>query len=173
MQEEVVQLGSLRFKRNKAAEYGPQVASVARELIKFSSMESYLNYYNGTIEERQQILPLSERSEFFNNYIYTDVQSGGMVPTIFLGLIDKYGQLVTTNRGSEINFRLKTQDDVTEITGVTNFYSAYGTFNMSGMGLLTQPDSEIMISLIVSGIDMTVPSNAAYLNQMLGVENES
>ena len=96
-----------------------------------------------------------------------------MVPTIFLGLIDKYGQLVTTNRGSEINFRLKTQDDVTEITGVTNFYSAYGTFNMSGMGLLTQPDSEIMISLIVSGIDMTVPSNAAYLNQMLGVENES
>ena len=146
---------------------------MARELIKFSSMESYLNYYNGTIEERQQILPLSERSEFFNNYIYTDVQSGGMVPTIFLGLIDKYGQLVTTNRGSEINFRLKTQDDVTEITGVTNFYSAYGTFNMSGMGLLTQPDSEIMISLIVSGIDMTVPSNAAYLNQMLGVENES
>ena len=82
-----------------------------------------------------------------------------MVPTIFLGLIDKYGQLVTTNRGSEINFRLKTQDDVTEITGVTNFYSAYGTFNMSGMGLLTQPDSEIMISLIVSGIDMTVPTN--------------
>ena len=136
-------------------------------------MESYLNYYNGTIEERQQILPLSERSEFFNNYIYTDVQSGGMVPTIFLGLIDKYGQLVTTNRGSEINFKLKTQDDVTEITGVTNFYSAYGTFNMSGMGLLTQPDSEIMISLIVSGIDMTVPSNAAYLNQMLGVENVS
>ena len=146
---------------------------MARELIKFSSMESYLNYYNGTIEERQQILPLSERSEFFNNYIYTDVQSGGMVPTIFLGLIDKYGQLVTTNRGSEINFKLKTQDDVTEITGVTNFYSAYGTFNMSGMGLLTQPDSEIMISLIVSGIDMTVPSNAAYLNQMLGVENVS
>ena len=77
-----------------------------------------------------------------------------MIPTIFLGLIDKYGQLVTTNRGSEINFKLKQIDDITEITGVTNFYSAYGTFNMSGMGLLTQPNSEIILELIVSGIDI-------------------
>lgn len=51
-------------------------------------------------------MPEADRASFFNNYIYTDVQSGGDVPTIYLGLIDKYGQLVTINRGSEISFRL-------------------------------------------------------------------
>ena len=52
-------------------------------------------------------MPELDRTEFFDNYIYTGVQSGGNVPTIFLGLIDKYGQLVTINRGSQINFNLK------------------------------------------------------------------
>ena len=80
---------------------------MARELIKFSSEASYLNYYNGTTAMKQALVPKDDRDGFFNNYIYTDVQSGSMVPTIYLGLIDKYGQLVTTNRGSEINFRLK------------------------------------------------------------------
>lgn len=47
-----VKYGSLRFKNNKAEEYGPEIASVARELIKFGSEETYLKYYSGTKEER-------------------------------------------------------------------------------------------------------------------------
>ena len=29
----------------------------------------------------------------------------------------------------------------TKITGVTTFYSAYGTYKMSGMGLITSPQN--------------------------------
>lgn len=48
----MLSFGSLKFQGNKASEYGPEIASVARELIKFSSEEAYLSYYNGTIAER-------------------------------------------------------------------------------------------------------------------------
>lgn len=62
---------------------------------------------------------------------------------------------------------------MTKITGVTNFYSAYGTYNMSGMGLITKPQSEIIVSLTVQGIDIVVPSNAAYLREQFGVDELS
>ena len=52
---------------------------------------------------------------------------------------------------------------------MTNFYSAFGTFNMSGMDLTTTPSSKIMVDLIVSGIDMQVPSNTKYLKKQLGL----
>ena len=87
----VVTYGNLRFTNNQAGEYGPEIASVARELIKFSDVQTYLRYYNGTSQERQQLVPFQDRETFFNDYIYDGVQSGGNVPTIFLGLIDKYG----------------------------------------------------------------------------------
>lgn len=92
------------------------------------------------------------------------------MPTLFLGLIDKYGQLVTINRGSHINFKLKIPEDedglfATEILGVTDFFSAYGTYNMSGMGLLTAPGNEIFVALTIDAVDWNVPSNADYLRE--------
>ena len=54
-------------------------------------------------------------------------------------------------------------DFATKITGVTNFYSAYGTYNMSGMGLITSPGNKIIVSLGVDGVDLQVPSTADYL----------
>ena len=53
-----VKYGSLTFRNNKAVEYGPEIASVARELINFGestiegSTSVYLNYYNGTQSDR-------------------------------------------------------------------------------------------------------------------------
>lgn len=57
---------------------------------------------------------------------------------------------------------------VTEIIGVTEFYSAFGTYNMSGMMLLSQPGVDIPVRLIVSSVDVTVPSVAEYLADELG-----
>ena len=93
------------------------------------------------------------------------------MPTIFLGLMDKYGQIVNINRGSMINFKLnvpkvqRNVDFATQILGVTNFSSFYGTYNMSGMGLLTAPGNEIIVNLTVFGIDLDIPSNRDYLRQ--------
>ena len=83
--------GSLRFQDNKATEYGPEIASVARELIRFESEETYLKYYKGNNEERQELVSMGDRATFFNDYVYNGVQSGGQLPTVYMGLIDKYG----------------------------------------------------------------------------------
>ena len=65
--------GSLTFRGNNATEYGPEIASVARELIIFNQTETYLNYYHGTVEQRQELVPESDRSKFFNNYTFEGV----------------------------------------------------------------------------------------------------
>lgn len=56
----------------------------------------------------------------------------------------------------------------TKIIGVTDFFSAYGTYNMSGMGLVTGPGSDLNVNLTVYGIDLKVPSNREYLSEQLG-----
>ena len=37
--------GTLRFKNNAAEEYGPEIASLARELVKFNDTATYEKYY--------------------------------------------------------------------------------------------------------------------------------
>lgn len=44
--------GTLRFMNNFAEEYGPEIASVARELVKFNDTETYLKYYSGSVLAR-------------------------------------------------------------------------------------------------------------------------
>ena len=45
-------------------------------------------------------------------------------------------------------------------TGVTEFYSAYGTFNMSGIGIISDPGIELTAKLYIeNAIDASIPSN--------------
>ena len=88
-----------------------------------------------------------------------------------------YGQIVQTNKGSKIKFALTDESQTdgefpTKITGVTDFYSAYGTYKMSGMGILTKPGEKIAVTLTIDAIDFTNPSNIAFLTEKLGPELE-
>ena len=82
---------------------------------------------------------------------------------------------MATNEGSEINFRLKTpkQDEatdsyfVTDIIGVTDFFSAYGTYNVSGMGLISSQGAELNVNVEVYAIDTRVPDIYDYLSRNL------
>ena len=64
---------------------------MARELIRFANEASYEKYYKGNATTWKELVDEQDRASFFNDYIFKGVQSGGDVPTIFLGLIDKYG----------------------------------------------------------------------------------
>lgn len=79
-----------------------------------------------------------------------DIQSGGYIPARYYGLVDKYNQIVSTNKGSQISLSLTDRSTInnqtnfiTGLFGVTSFYSAYGTFNMSAIMLLTGPGTSI------------------------------
>jgi len=77
----------MTFSGNFAEEYGPEIAGVAQELIMLESESEYLRYMDRTSSERYK--PARQR-EFFQSYSFTEVQSGGNVPTVYFGLVDKY-----------------------------------------------------------------------------------
>lgn len=79
-------LGSLY--NNSAQSYGDNIASFARELIVIEDSEVYLSYFNRSTKSIvANIVP-------FTSYIFDNVQSGDFIPIIYLGVIDKYGQIV-------------------------------------------------------------------------------
>ena len=49
------------MENNRAEIYGPEVAGIARELIKFRDEATYLQYYNQTNPNRQELVPKDQR----------------------------------------------------------------------------------------------------------------
>ena len=71
-------------------------------------------------------------------------------------------QVVTTNSGSLITFTAinKTIGVFnTSIVGVTRFFSAYGVYNVSGMRLISAPNStQNMFMTVEDAVDLSIPS---------------
>ena len=66
---------------------------------------------------------------------------------------------------SHLGTRLvKTSKFKTEVTGFKDFFSMYGVFNMTGMGILSEPAITIPGVLTFNGIDNTIPSVNAFLS---------
>lgn len=57
----VISWGSNTMENNRAEIYGPEVAGIARELIKFRDEATYLQYYNQTNPNRQELVPKDQR----------------------------------------------------------------------------------------------------------------
>ena len=71
--------------------------------------------------------------------------SGGSIPTTYLGLVDQYGQVVTSDSVSKLEFKVAqlTQGLLfeTQVSGVSNFFPLYGVYNVSGLLVIADPDS--------------------------------
>jgi len=63
--------------------------------------------------------------------------SGGFIPTTYLALVDKYGQIVTSDSVSRLEFLVKLGagegDFTTDVSGVTSFFPLNGVYNVSGL----------------------------------------
>jgi hypothetical protein len=83
---------------NNASTYGNNIASFARELVKIDDSDTYLKYFN---KSSTDIITVNTTLTSFS---FENVQSGGFIPTVFFGVIDKYGQIVPTTSGRMIQF---------------------------------------------------------------------
>ena len=89
-------------------------------------------------------------------------------------MVDDELQVVTTDTGSMIQFQAVNSSInssfSTQISGVSKFFSTYGVFKVSGMGLSSDPNSTQKLILSVSddgGINFKHnPSVKAYLNSV-------
>ena len=76
--------------------------------------------------------------------------------------MDDQDQVVTINSGSEILFTVVNQTIgvfPTMVVGVEKFFSAFGVYNVSGMQLVSAPNStQHVIMTVIDAVDLSVPS---------------
>lgn len=173
---EEIKFGTLTFVNNTAVEYGPEIASMVQRLIRFTSEEQYLSYFDQSSPTRQ--LPVEylvgRAPAWYAKDMFYGVQSGGYITARYYGLVDMYNQIVSINQGKEIKLsiinresRLNSEFPPPSLVGVTSFFSAYGTYNMSGMALTTGPGEKIYATLEILAVDVSIPSNAKYLRKQM------
>ncbi|CDW77647.1 UNKNOWN [Stylonychia lemnae] len=108
-------------------------------------------------------------------------RSGDQLSTMYLALIDKYGQIVTTNSNSKItvsvcaiskNNLISTKYQPI-IEGQIIFYSETEVFTVTGLQFTGQPGLSYQIVFYTDGIDNSKPANRQYLQQSNNEEKQS
>ena len=94
--------------------------------------------------------------------------SGGSIPTTYLALVDEYDQVVTSDSSVMIEFLVDNTNAgsntfESEVYGQTKFYSINGVYNITGLYLIADPDSNQSLQMINRGIDVTIPSVKTFL----------
>jgi len=56
------------------------------------------------------------------------------------------------------------------VSGVSNFYPAFGVYNVSGLQIVAQPDSEQNLIILSEAVDLSILMNQEYLSEQFGVE---
>jgi hypothetical protein len=70
------------------------------------------------------------------------LQSGKVIPSQYLGLVDKYDQVVATNKGSRVSITVG-GEPVPFLRGTPEFFSANGVYAVANMELTTEPGASV------------------------------
>jgi len=132
---------------------------MARSIIELTAAE-YTNYFDQENPSRFDAIDIWENKGVLVDLIMDGVQSGGFLNPVYLAAVDKYGQVVSTNKGQLIKAELieydspkKANDDFkTRIEGNTNFFSAYGVYNISGLLLEASGGAVLSLDLNVDDV---------------------
>mmetsp|Transcript_27991 Transcript_27991/g.32080 ORF Transcript_27991/g.32080 Transcript_27991/m.32080 type:complete len:126 (+) Transcript_27991:859-1236(+) len=103
---------------------------------------------------------------------FSGVMSGGSIPTTYLALVDQYNQVVTSDNSVMIEFKVTASTQTTQFTsevyGQTKFYSVNGVYNITGLYLIADPNSNQNLVLYNYGIDVNIPIVQSFLYNLLG-----
>eukprot|EP00347_Sterkiella_histriomuscorum_P001991 403369895 len=167
---------SVKYSSNKALLYGNDVSCFAQRLATVNS-----TYYNSFLAERstdeeslRQLQTTSTSSQLVTDTSIKSQQSGGYIPTTYMGLVDKYGQIVGSDSSSKIRAIVDT--DFTKnnnsansyppvIEGSTQFQVSFGVVSITGIQLTATPGYNFSLSFTTDGIDTSKKSNKDYLSE--------
>ena len=94
---------SSKVSDNNATIYGKDFACFARE-IKILAEADYTYYINEEGTNDLAAKTDSSESESLSRLDFSGVMSGGSIPTTYLGLVDEYGQVVTSDSSVMTDF---------------------------------------------------------------------
>ncbi|CDW85156.1 UNKNOWN [Stylonychia lemnae] len=173
--EPIFQQENINFINNSADQYGDDIASIAQNL-KSINLEQYLNHLKkiGLMTEKRR-LQLTKISQEFIQSNQTDEinqqRSGGNVKTLYLALIDKYGQIIGSDFKSKVRVTVETSNlDQQQsmyppiIEGGINYLMIGGIAVIEDLCFVGTPGVSFELIFSTDGIDVTKKSNVEAMN---------
>jgi hypothetical protein len=162
--DEPIDIGTTTFTNNNAVLYGDDISAVAEQLLTVSE-----EFYNANIISTRRSL-IDDDDPYPTNTVSSQM-SGGELPTFYIGIFDKYGNLVKSENDALLRPEIVNPISVTVanstyepfITETASITSINGLFKASGISMTGFPTSTQTIKFTTSVIDDTLPPNAAYL----------
>jgi hypothetical protein len=162
--DEPVDIDTTTFTNNNAVVYGDDISAVAQQLATVSEA-----YYNANMMSSRRSL-IDDNDPYPNNTVSSQM-SGGELPTLYIGIFDKYGNLVKSENGALLRPAVENPISVTVanstyepfITETASITSTNGLLKVEGLSITGFPPSIQTIKFTTSVIDDTLPPNAAYL----------
>ena len=100
----------------------------------------------------------------------TNQQSGGTMPSIYLALVDEFGQYVGSDSSSTATISIVSsttgQTYTPTIVGTTTQTASRGMFAFSSLVFTAEPNKTFSLSFSTTGIDSSKPSNSVYLSNL-------
>ena len=168
-------LSGSNVSNNTATIYGIDYACFPREIRELD--EAVYQYYAEEEGSLSRVPDEFESADSITNLIFNGVMSGGSIPTTYLALVDEYGQIVTSDDSSLIEFTIEEapagSQFTSEVYGQTKFYALNGVYNISGLFLIADPNSSQSLNLNAYGIDVSIPVVDEFLDNLFGSYTQS
>jgi len=161
---------------NYAELYGDDVGAISQNLVsiavsEYSSQTAMGSNSSRRLEGKGKWKGRFLETESSTSKILESLQSGNILPNIYIGLADKYGNIVGTDITSKLTVRVDTDFNQAEgalryspvLTGNSSFTAVGGVFNASDISFTGSPGFGYKIWFETDGIDNSKPSNEAYL----------
>jgi predicted outer membrane repeat protein len=155
-----INISLVTFTDNSAEKYGNDYACFAQKIIRIDEDEYTAN--KNTVRRR-----LEGTLDGADSISLTYQQSGSSLPTIYLALVDEFGQYVgsdstsTATIGIESSTSNETYTPV--LSGTVSQTAINGMYKFSDLKFTAEPGRTFELSFSTNGIDSSTPSNAAYL----------
>ena len=98
---------------------------------------------------------------------YKTRRSGDYLPTMYIGLVDKYGQIVGVSENEKLTISIGEETEISKykpvLGGKSEYYSSYGIFVIDNVEFTGTPGQKYQVFLKTDAIDIDKPSNKEYL----------
>eukprot|EP00347_Sterkiella_histriomuscorum_P002765 403366887 len=154
---------NMRLLENKANIYADNIGCFPQKL--------------GQISTENQKRQLSNQQKRALEIVQTEIsdnsfKSGDIIPTFEMALVDKYGQVVSTDSDSKLTITVEQiSSKVTGkyfpiFEGTSMFFAQNGIFTIQGLQFTASPGFKYRVAFSTEAIDKTKESNQEYLEQV-------
>ena len=152
----------ITFTSNTATLYGNDYGWFAQKMTRIEE-----SVYNSSLSLQRS---LDSGLSGTDSITLSDQQSGGTIPTIYLALVDEFGQYVGSDSTSTATISIVSSTTgetySPTLVGTTTQSASRGMFAFSSLVFTAEPGRTFSLSFSNTGIDSSKPSNSVYMTNL-------